>query len=173
MAATAWEQVNKERVLRARSWYYMHIFADPNDAKILSTFLTHPFMKSIDGGKSFSRVRVPHGDNHYLWINPDDSDWMINANDGGANVSFNGGAIAGRARTISQPRSFIVSTRTTSLSTGFTAASRTIRQSRSKAVPGTAALDAMTGRFTAVAKALTWQWTQKIRAIPTPAATWG
>jgi len=86
-----WEQVNKERVLRARSWYYMHIFADPNDANTVYV-LNAPFMKSIDGGKSFSRVRVPHGDNHYLWINPDDSDWMINANDGGANVSFNGGA---------------------------------------------------------------------------------
>jgi photosystem II stability/assembly factor-like uncharacterized protein len=87
----SWEQVNKERVLRARSWYYMHIFADPSDANTVYV-LNAPFMKSIDAGKSFSRVQVPHGDNHYLWINPDDSDWMINANDGGANVSFNGGA---------------------------------------------------------------------------------
>jgi photosystem II stability/assembly factor-like uncharacterized protein len=69
----------------------MHIFADPSDANTVYV-LNAPFMKSIDAGKSFSRVQVPHGDNHYLWINPDDSDWMINANDGGANVSFNGGA---------------------------------------------------------------------------------
>jgi photosystem II stability/assembly factor-like uncharacterized protein len=87
----SWQQINKERILRARSWYYMHIFADPNDADTVYV-LNAPFMKSIDGGKTFARVEVPHGDNHYLWINPDNSDWMVNANDGGANVSFDGGA---------------------------------------------------------------------------------
>lgn len=87
----SWEQVNKDRLLRARSWYYMHIFADPNDENTVFV-MNAPFMKSVDGGKSFDRVTVPHGDNHYLWINPDNSDWMINANDGGANVSFDGGA---------------------------------------------------------------------------------
>jgi photosystem II stability/assembly factor-like uncharacterized protein len=87
----SWAQMNKERILRARSWYYMHIFADPNDENTVYV-LNAPFMKSIDGGKSFSQVKVPHGDNHYLWINPDNSDWMVNANDGGANVSFDGGA---------------------------------------------------------------------------------
>ncbi len=87
----SWSQVNDERVLRARSWYYMHVFADPNDADTVYV-LNAPFMKSVDGGKTFTRVDVPHGDNHYLWINPDNSDWMINANDGGANVSFDGGA---------------------------------------------------------------------------------
>ena len=86
-----WSQVNSERVLRARSWYYMHIFADPIDAETVYV-MNAPFMKSIDGGKTFSRVEVPHGDNHYLWINPRDSRWMVNANDGGANVSFDGGA---------------------------------------------------------------------------------
>lgn len=86
----SWAQVNKERILRARSWYYMHIFADPNDENTVY-IMNAPFMKSIDGGKSFSRVAVPHGDNHYVWINPDNSDWMVNANDGGANVSFDGG----------------------------------------------------------------------------------
>jgi len=86
-----WDQVNKERIPRARSWYYMHIFADPNDENTVYV-LNAPFLKSIDGGKTLSPVRVPHGDNHYLWINPDNSDWMVNANDGGANVSFDGGA---------------------------------------------------------------------------------
>ncbi|MFT5502117.1 MAG: photosystem II stability/assembly factor-like uncharacterized protein, partial [Woeseiaceae bacterium] len=86
-----WTQVNKERVLRARSWYYMHIFADPNDENTVYV-MNAPFLKSVDGGKSFEPVKVPHGDNHYLWINPDNSNWMINANDGGANVSFDGGA---------------------------------------------------------------------------------
>lgn len=87
----SWTQVNKERVLRARSWYYMHIFADPNDENTVYV-LNAPFMKSIDGGKSFAQVATPHGDNHYLWINPVNSRWMINANDGGANVSFDGGS---------------------------------------------------------------------------------
>ncbi len=86
-----WQQVNSEQVLRARSWYYMHIFADPNDADTVYV-MNAPFLKSIDGGKSFSTVPVPHGDNHYLWISPDDSNRMINANDGGANVSVDGGA---------------------------------------------------------------------------------
>ena len=87
----SWTHVNKERVLRARSWYYMHIFADPNDADTVYV-LNAPFLKSVDGGKSFANVPVPHGDNHYLWISPHDSKRMINANDGGANVSFDGGA---------------------------------------------------------------------------------
>lgn len=87
----SWTQVNKERVLRARSWYYMHIYADPNDADTVY-ILNAPFLKSVDGGKSFANVAVPHGDNHYLWISPHDSKRMINANDGGANISFDGGA---------------------------------------------------------------------------------
>lgn len=87
----SWKQVNKSRVLRARSWYYMHIFADPSDADTVYV-LNAPLLKSVDGGKSFANVPVPHGDNHYLWISPQDSKRMINANDGGANVSFDGGA---------------------------------------------------------------------------------
>ena len=86
-----WAQVNKERVLKARSWYYMHIFADPNDADTVYV-MNAPFLKSVDGGKSFANIPVPHGDNHYLWISPRDSKRMINANDGGANVTFDGGA---------------------------------------------------------------------------------
>ena len=86
-----WTLVNSARVLRARSWYYMHIFADPNDVDTVYV-LNAPFLKSVDGGKSFTPVQVPHGDNHYLWINPNNSNWMVNANDGGANVSFDGGA---------------------------------------------------------------------------------
>ncbi|MEM9759572.1 MAG: hypothetical protein AAF933_10080 [Pseudomonadota bacterium] len=87
----SWKHMNSERILRARSWYYMHVFADPNDANTVYV-LNAPFMKSIDGGKTFNRMATPHGDNHYLWINPENSKWMVNANDGGANVSFDGGA---------------------------------------------------------------------------------
>ena len=85
-----WRLVNDDRVLRARSWYYMHIYADPSDENMVYV-LNAPMMKSVDGGKTFTNIRVPHGDNHYLWINPEDSDIMINSNDGGSNISFNGG----------------------------------------------------------------------------------
>jgi hypothetical protein len=67
------------------------VFADPTDENTVYV-LSAPMMKSIDGGKTFTRLPTPHGDNHDLWINPTDSRVMINANDGGANVSFNGGA---------------------------------------------------------------------------------
>ncbi|MCH8956505.1 T9SS type A sorting domain-containing protein [candidate division KSB1 bacterium] len=86
-----WKQLNSDRLLHTRSWYYMHVFADPVDENTVYV-MNAPFMKSIDGGKTFSRIGVPHGDNHYLWINPNEPRWMVNANDGGANVSFDGGA---------------------------------------------------------------------------------
>ncbi|MGD1891171.1 MAG: WD40/YVTN/BNR-like repeat-containing protein [Cyclobacteriaceae bacterium] len=89
-AGNTWKLINEDRVLRARSWYYMHIFAHPTNENTVYV-LNAPFMKSIDGGKSFEQVATPHGDNHDLWINPDQPEYMINANDGGANVSFNGG----------------------------------------------------------------------------------
>ncbi len=85
-----WTQVNSNRVNIARSWYYMEIFADPKNENIVYV-LNAPVMKSIDGGRSFSNIPVPHGDNHHLWINPYDNSNMINSNDGGANISFNGG----------------------------------------------------------------------------------
>ena len=89
-AGESWVLVNEDRVLRARSWYYMHIYADPSDENIVYV-LNAPMMKSIDKGKTFTNITVPHGDNHHLWINPKNSDIMINSNDGGSNISFNGG----------------------------------------------------------------------------------
>jgi len=89
-AGKSWKQVNSNRVNIARSWYYMEIFADPQDENIVYV-LNAPVMKSIDGGKSFSNITVPHGDNHHLWINPYDNTNLINSNDGGANISFNSG----------------------------------------------------------------------------------
>jgi len=83
-------QINSNRVNIARSWYYMEIFADPQNENVVYV-LNAPVMKSIDGGKTFSNIGVPHGDNHHLWINPYDNTNMINSNDGGANISFNGG----------------------------------------------------------------------------------
>jgi photosystem II stability/assembly factor-like uncharacterized protein len=82
--------VTSDRELRQRAWYYTHLEADPQDANTVYV-LNVMFWRSIDGGTSFRPIRVPHGDNHALWINPDDPTNMIQANDGGANVSFNGG----------------------------------------------------------------------------------
>ena len=89
-AGKKWVQINKDRVNIARSWYYMEIFADPQNENVVYV-LNAPVMKSIDGGKSFSGLSTPHGDNHHLWIHPNDNQKMINSNDGGANVSNNGG----------------------------------------------------------------------------------
>jgi photosystem II stability/assembly factor-like uncharacterized protein len=89
-AGSTWRQVNKEHVMTQRSAYYMHIVADTRDRETVYV-LNAPFFKSVDGGKTFARLEVPHGDNHDLWIHPDHSDWMIEANDGGVNVSYNAG----------------------------------------------------------------------------------
>ena len=90
-AGKSWRRLNESWDIRARAWYYTHITADPNNADVV-WILNAPVSKSIDGGRTFTRVPTPHGDNHDLWINPANSDFLINANDGGANVSLNGGA---------------------------------------------------------------------------------
>lgn len=89
-AGKKWSQVNSSRVLITRSWYYMEVFADPKDENKVYV-LNAPAMKSIDGGRSFQNMPTPHGDNHHLWINPTNNQLMINSNDGGSNVSLNGG----------------------------------------------------------------------------------
>lgn len=89
-AGKKWTQINKDRINIARSWYYMEIFADPQDENLVYV-LNAPVTKSIDGGKNFKPLSTPHGDNHDLWINPNDNSKMINSNDGGANVTNNGG----------------------------------------------------------------------------------
>jgi len=82
--------VSDNRDLRQRAWYYTHLEADPQDAGTVFV-LNVMFWKSVNGGESFRPIRTPHGDNHALWINPDDPSNMIEANDGGANITFNGG----------------------------------------------------------------------------------
>ena len=90
-AGATWERVNDERKLRQRAFYYTRVYADPNDEDVMYALNTGLY-RSRDGGETFPRgIQVPHGDNHDLWIAPDDSDRMVNANDGGANVTFNGG----------------------------------------------------------------------------------
>ncbi len=85
-----WQKVNEDRRLRQRAWYYSRIYADPVDSHTVYVLNTG-FYRSVDGGKTYAAMRVPHGDNHDLWIDPDDPKRMINSNDGGANVSFDGG----------------------------------------------------------------------------------
>ncbi len=86
-----WTQTNNERKLRQRAFYYSRIYADPWDKETVYCLNTG-FYKSTDGGKTFDTViRVPHGDNHDLWIDPNNPMRMINSNDGGGNVSINGG----------------------------------------------------------------------------------
>ena len=85
-----WKKVNDENKLRQRAWYYSHVYADPQNADAVYV-LNVGFFRSGDGGKTFDAIRTPHGDNHDLWIDPADPARMIEGNDGGANVSFNGG----------------------------------------------------------------------------------
>ena len=86
----SFSRINREHNLRQRAWYYTYVIADPQDENTVYVLNTG-FYKSIDGGKTFESIRVPHGDNHGLWINPHNTDILINSNDGGANVSLNGG----------------------------------------------------------------------------------
>jgi len=85
-----WRKMNEERRLRQRAWYYSRIYADPKDAETVYVLNTG-FYRSVDRGRTYSSIRVPHGDNHDLWIDPENPNRMINSNDGGANVSYNGG----------------------------------------------------------------------------------
>lgn len=89
-AGESFKQTTNDATTYARSWYYMHIIADPNDEDevwVMNSFA----MKSIDGGKTFTGIMGSHVDHHDLWINPNNSNIMINANDGGGSVTYNGG----------------------------------------------------------------------------------
>ena len=86
----SWKLVSASRDLMHRPWYYTHVFADPAHAD--TVYVNNLQMwRSTDGGAQFSEILTPHGDNHDLWIDPADPRRMIQGNDGGANVSFNGG----------------------------------------------------------------------------------
>jgi photosystem II stability/assembly factor-like uncharacterized protein len=88
----SWAKLNADRRMMQRAWYYSHVYADPKDTNVVYS-LNVGFHKSRDGGRTFTiNINPPHGDNHDLWIAPDNPNRMINANDGGANVSVNGGA---------------------------------------------------------------------------------
>jgi photosystem II stability/assembly factor-like uncharacterized protein len=85
-----WKRTNADRKLRQRAFYYSRIYADPKNKDQVYVLNTSMY-RSTDGGATFNNVPAPHGDNHDLWIDPDDPDRMINANDGGGTVSTNGG----------------------------------------------------------------------------------
>ncbi len=85
-----WQCINEDQNLISRAWYYMHLTADPQDADTVYVNGLS-FWKSTDGGKSFTEIGTPHGDNHDLWIDPQNPKRIIQGNDGGANVSLNGG----------------------------------------------------------------------------------
>ncbi|MBO6881581.1 glycosyl hydrolase [Winogradskyella sp.] len=85
-----WNQVNDERKLRQRAWYYTRVYADTEDVDKVYV-LNVRYHKSTDGGKTFSTHNAPHGDHHDLWIAPENPDRMIIGDDGGAQVTYDGG----------------------------------------------------------------------------------
>ncbi len=87
----SWQHLSNNQDITSRSWYYMEVFADPQNADVVYV-LNAPMMRSIDGGKTFQNVRVGHGDTHDLWINPRNAKNMILGDDGGAEITFNTGA---------------------------------------------------------------------------------
>jgi photosystem II stability/assembly factor-like uncharacterized protein len=89
-AGDTWDLVNGSHGLVQRAWYYMHVIADPQDPNTVYVADVE-FFKSTDGGRNFNKIKVPHGDNHGLWIDPKNTRRMIASNDGGATVSLDGG----------------------------------------------------------------------------------
>lgn len=86
-----WKLLNGSFQMHSRQYYYAHIFADPQQLNTVYTFSSKSFYKSVDGGTTWGTIRTPHGDYHDLWIDPHDDQRMINGNDGGAAVTFDGG----------------------------------------------------------------------------------
>ncbi len=86
----SWHLMTDDHRFRQRAWYYSHIFADPKSADTVYILNTGAY-RSNDGGKTFSRIRSPHGDNHALWIDPTNPKRLMNGNDGGATISTDGG----------------------------------------------------------------------------------
>lgn len=90
-AGKTWTKINEERKLRQRAWYYTRLYAHPKEVDTVFV-LNVQFWKSKDGGKSFNNIVTPHGDHHDLWINPENPEIMIVGDDGGGQVTVDGGA---------------------------------------------------------------------------------
>jgi photosystem II stability/assembly factor-like uncharacterized protein len=89
---TTWRRVNGEMKLRQRAFYYMSIFVDPKNPDLVYVPEVDALWFSHDGGKVFTKLHTPHGDNHALWIDPTNTRVLLEGNDGGATVSTDGGA---------------------------------------------------------------------------------
>jgi len=89
-AGTTWRKTNDDRNLRQRAWYYTRIYADTKDEDMVYV-VNVAYHRSKDGGRTFQSFNAPHGDHHDLWIAPEDNQRMIIADDGGAQVTFDGG----------------------------------------------------------------------------------
>lgn len=89
-AGATWKKMNQDRALRQRSWYYSRIYADTKDLQKVYV-MNVSYQTSTDGGKTFKGRYAPHGDHHDLWIAPEDPDRMIIGDDGGAQITFDGG----------------------------------------------------------------------------------
>ncbi len=89
-AGKTWQKTNEDRALRQRAWYYSRIYADTENEDMVYV-LNVRYHQSKDGGKTFASFNAPHGDHHDLWIDPDNNQRMAMADDGGAQISFDGG----------------------------------------------------------------------------------
>ncbi|MDX2184333.1 MAG: glycosyl hydrolase [Gemmatimonadaceae bacterium] len=89
-AGASWTRVNSSNNIRQRAWYYTHVMADPQNDNTVYVLNTSIY-RSVDGGKTLTNIPVPHGDTHDLWINPTNPKIMIIGDDGGAQVTINGG----------------------------------------------------------------------------------
>ena len=87
-----WNRVSKDHRLISRAWYYIEVFADPQNENTVYV-LGAAGLKSEDGGNTWTNISGTHGDYHQLWINPENNQNMVIANDGGAAVTFNGGKV--------------------------------------------------------------------------------
>ena len=89
-AGDSWILQSSDNSIRQRAWYYSKVFVDPKNTDLVYVLNTD-FLKSIDRGKTFKTINTPHGDHHDLWIDPEDGNRMIIGDDGGGQVSFDGG----------------------------------------------------------------------------------
>ncbi|MEL7121416.1 MAG: glycosyl hydrolase, partial [Bacteroidota bacterium] len=89
-AGKSWNRISKDHRLVQRAWYYIEVFADPQNENTVYV-LSAPALRSIDGGRTWERLSGTHGDYHDLWINPNNTKNLCIANDGGAAISFNYG----------------------------------------------------------------------------------
>ena len=89
-AGETWTLTSSDNNIRQRAWYYTKVFVDPKNENLVYAPNVN-FMRSRDGGKTFQEINTPHGDHHDLWIDPEDANRMIIADDGGAQVSFDAG----------------------------------------------------------------------------------